>query len=103
MLWEMVSGAAAVEEDEGRMKAAAAWPPCERREGTVETGKNKGISRSLMSAGGRSLQLTLDPGRSPRLGRRSRIWIQGFCTGVSQGGGAAECPALNLILASPLL
>lgn len=81
-------------------------PPRERREGTVETGKNKRISRSLMSTGGRSLQLALAPGRGPRLGKRSRIWIQGFCTAVSQGmmlwWGAAECPALNLILASPL-
>lgn len=38
MLWEMVSGAADMEEDEGRMKAAATWPQCEWREGLWKEG-----------------------------------------------------------------
>lgn len=74
MLWEMVSGAADMEEDEGRMKAAAAWPQCERKEGLLPCGKKDEISRSLMFAGGRSCQLQGEvPGWGEDPGSGSRV------------------------------
>lgn len=101
MLWEMVSGAADMEEDEGRMKAAAAWAQCERREGLWKGGGDFQVTDVCW---GKELSA---PGRGSRLGGRSRIWIQGFCTGASQGmmlwWRSCRIPALNLILASPLL
>lgn len=72
----------------------------ERTRGFQGLGSEVGV---LMFAGGRSLQLTLAPGRGSRLRGKTQDLDPGFLPWSESGVGAAECPALNLILASPLL